>query len=255
MSKLEACTSARKFCNLRHAARLAYQTPHFRDGVTVAKMDADAHGAFASKFGVTGFPTIKWFGSDVSNPGTLHTCGSAPNGLTYLAGASCSASWLGRVQQMMAALMRSVCFADDYSGPRNAQGIVQFINERTGLTKSLPREATNVQHLTDATFDSIVMDPSKSALVEFYAPWCGHCKNLAPTYKKLADAFAGEESVAIVAVDATENRATAEAYGVKGYPTLKWFPAGADKEAVDYSAGRDLDSFVEFINKHAGTAR
>ena len=42
---------------------------------------------------------------------------------------------------------------------------------------------------------------------------------MAPTYKKLADAFAGEESVAIVAVDATENRATAEAYGVKGYPT------------------------------------
>ena len=132
---------------------------------------------------------------------------------------------------------------------------MQFINERTGLAKTLPKEATNVQHLTDATFNSIVMDPSKSALVEFYAPWCGHCKSLAPTYKKLADAFAGEEDVAIVAVDATENRATAEAYGVKGYPTLKWFPAGANKEAVDYAAGRDLDSFVEFINEHAGTSR
>jgi len=144
---------------------------------------------------------------------------------------------------------------DDYSGARNAEGIVQFINERTGLAKTLPKEATNVQHLTDATFNSIVMDPTKSALVEFYAPWCGHCKNLAPTYKKLADAFAGDENVAIVAVDATENRATTEAYGVKGYPTLKWFPAGAGKEAVDYAAGRDLDSFVNFINEHAGTAR
>jgi protein disulfide-isomerase-like protein len=123
------------------------------------------------------------------------------------------------------------------------------------LAKSIPKEVSNVQHLTDSTFGSIVLDPTKAALVEFYAPWCGHCKSLAPTYKKLADAFVGEAGVAIVAVDATENRATTEAYGVKGYPTLKWFPAGAGKEGVEYSGGRDLESFVAFINEHAGTAR
>ena len=145
--------------------------------------------------------------------------------------------------------------ADDYSGGRSADDIVAFINQRTGLQKSLPREVTNVQHLGSSNFDAVVKDPSKSALVEFYAPWCGHCKNLAPTYKALADVFAGDDNVAIVAVDATAHRDVASEYGVSGYPTLKWFPAGEDKEAVDYSGGRDLKSFVSFINTHAGTAR
>lgn len=54
---------------------------------------------------------------------------------------------------------------------------------------------TAVTVLTPDNFDKIVMDPTKDVLVEFYAPWCGHCKSLAPIYEKVAATYAGEPNV------------------------------------------------------------
>lgn len=54
--------------------------------------------------------------------------------------------------------------------------------------------------LTRPTFDSVALDPSKHVLVEFYAPWCGHCKKLAPLYEKVGDIFAAENDVVIAKV-------------------------------------------------------
>ena len=55
-------------------------------------------------------------------------------------------------------------------------------------------------------------------------------------------------------MDATEHPKAAEKYGIRGYPTLKFFGA-ASKEPIDYNTGRDEDSFIKFINEHAGTYR
>merc|ERR1719481_1943752 len=63
-------------------------------------------------------------------------------------------------------------------------------------------------------FDSIVYDPTKDVLIEFYAPWCGHCKSLAPKYDELAEKLA-EEAVEIVKMDATANDVPSD-FDVKG---------------------------------------
>ena len=54
-----------------------------------------------------------------------------------------------------------------------------------------------MQKVVGKSFDEVVYDPSKNVFVLFYAPWCGHCKHLAPTYSQLADVFVEEPSVRV----------------------------------------------------------
>lgn len=82
-----------------------------------------------------------------------------------------------------------------------------------------------------------------------------HCKSLAPVWESLAHDFSGDSStVKIAKVDAEANTKVAEAQGVSSYPTIKYFPKGTS-EPVDYSGGRDIGSFVEYINEQAGLHR
>lgn len=113
---------------------------------------------------------------------------------------------------------------------------------------------SSVVVLSSDNFDEIVLDETKDVLVEFYAPWCGHCKSLAPIYEKVATAFRQEEDVIIANLDADNHKDLAEKYGVSGYPTLKFFPKG-NKAGEDYDGGRDADDFVNFINEKCGTSR
>mmetsp|Transcript_30456 Transcript_30456/g.37660 ORF Transcript_30456/g.37660 Transcript_30456/m.37660 type:complete len:109 (-) Transcript_30456:586-912(-) len=75
-----------------------------------------------------------------------------------------------------------------------------------------------VVDLSASTFKSQVLDNTDSQtqvwIVEFYAPWCGHCKNLAPAYKKVGDALEGT-GVKVAAVDATKYETLAAKYGVQ----------------------------------------
>ncbi|XP_044492242.1 protein disulfide-isomerase like 2-1-like [Mangifera indica] len=141
-----------------------------------------------------------------------------------------------------------------YEGPRTAESLAEFVNNEGGTNVKIAAVPSNVVVLTADNFDVVVLDESKDVLVEFYAPWCGHCKNLAPTYEKVATAFKTEEDVVIANLDADKYKDLAEKYGVSGYPTLKFFPKG-NKAGEDYDGGRDLDDFVSFINEKCGTSR
>ncbi|KAF8656274.1 hypothetical protein AX16_002710 [Volvariella volvacea WC 439] len=111
--------------------------------------------------------------------------------------------------------------------------------------------ASNVLELNPDNFDSTI-GKGTPALVEFFAPWCGHCKNLAPVYEQLADAFAhAKDKVIIAKVDADGvGKPLGQKYGVKGYPTLKWFDAEGKDEK--YESGRDLDSLAAFVSQKSG---
>lgn len=88
---------------------------------------------------------------------------------------------------------------------------------------------------------------------------CGHCKTLAPVYELVAKAFVGEPNCVVAKLDATENAKTAEKYGVKGYPTLKFFAATssktAEKVAEEYQDGRTAQDFVDYLNEKCGSHR
>ncbi|KAG1365286.1 Disulfide-isomerase-like protein [Cocos nucifera] len=141
-----------------------------------------------------------------------------------------------------------------YEGPRTAEALAEFVNNEGGTNIKVATVPSNVVVLTPDNFNQVALDETKDVLVEFYAPWCGHCKSLAPTYEKVATAYKLEEDVVIANVDADKYKDLAEKYGVSGYPTLKFFPKG-NKAGGDYDGGRDLDEFVKFINEKCGTSR
>ncbi|EPQ54104.1 protein disulfide isomerase [Gloeophyllum trabeum ATCC 11539] len=111
--------------------------------------------------------------------------------------------------------------------------------------------ASNVLDLEPGNWDDHI-GKGTPALVEFFAPWCGHCKNLAPVYEQLADAYShAKDKVIIAKVDADgAGRPLGQKYGVSGFPTLKWFDGSGNPEP--YESGRDLDSLASFVTTKSG---
>ncbi|CAK7199122.1 Protein disulfide-isomerase erp38 [Sporothrix eucalyptigena] len=185
----------------------------FSDGVQIAKVDADAEKSLGKRFGVQGFPTLKFFDGKSAEP-------------------------------------------VDYQGGRDLDSLSNFISEKTGIK---PRKkvapASDVVMLTEATFDKTI-GGEQDVLVAFTAPWCGHCKTLAPTWEKLATDFAAESGVVIAKVDAEgeNSKQVAKDQGVSSYPTIKFFPKGSKSPEL-YAGGRSEDDLVKFINAKAGTHR
>jgi len=184
--------------------------------VKVGAVDMDTHSPVGSPYDVRGFPTIKIFGKNKGSP-------------------------------------------QDYNGGRNAQGIVDeamkavknLVNERLGGRSSGGSGgggggggSGDVVELTDSNFEKEVLNSQEMVLVEFFAPWCGHCQRLAPEWAKAASELKGKAKVA--ALDATVHQSMAQRFQVQGYPTIKFFPAGAKdwNSAQEYNGGRTASDIV-----------
>ncbi|KAH9633518.1 hypothetical protein HF086_013195 [Spodoptera exigua] len=105
---------------------------------------------------------------------------------------------------------------------------------------------SDVITLTDDNFKKLVLDSDDIWLVEFFAPWCGHCKNLEPHWAKAATELKGK--VKVGALDATVHQEMASRFQVQGYPTIKYFPSGKKTydSAEDYNGGRTSSDIVSF---------
>ncbi|KAI8093828.1 thioredoxin-like protein [Halteromyces radiatus] len=184
------------------------------DEVVIAKVDADEHRDLGAAFGVQGFPTLKWF----------------PKGVTTKDG------------------------VEDYKGGRDLDSLSKFVRDHSGIRPRIRSTKSDVVVLTSANFHQVVDDAKTGTLVEFYASWCGHCKNLAPIYEKVASAFANEPSCNVAKIDADIERTIGTEYDISGFPTIKFFPAnGADP--IPYEGSRNEAGFIDFLNQHCNTRR
>lgn len=136
-----------------------------------------------------------------------------------------------------------------YEGENDKQSIINFMKNPAAapvrtVAASWASTESEVIHLTDETFDSVVRD-TDSILVMFYAPWCGHCKRLKPEYERAADVMKQEKIAgALAALDATKETKTAKQFGISGYPTLKYFKKGEFQFDITL---RDENKIIEFM--------
>lgn len=113
-----------------------------------------------------------------------------------------------------------------------------------------PNPEGQVQHLNTGALEAL-LDPSSAqgpVFVKYYAPWCSHCKRLAPTWKDLASNLRNKVNVVEFNCDASENKAKCRSEGIAGYPTLIFYQGG---EKAEYRGGRTLAQMEEFANKAA----
>lgn len=131
--------------------------------------------------------------------------------------------------------------------------------ETEDQSSELDDKNSKVIKLTDHSFNEVIYGvPENDAMIEFYAPWCGHCQALRPEYEKLAEEYHTEgTTVVIAALDATANTVPSE-FHVQGYPTIFFLPArvpGAPPAPIPYEGPRTAVAMSEFIKKNSKTLR
>lgn len=117
--------------------------------------------------------------------------------------------------------------------------------------KSAPIPESNddaVKVVVGKNFKQVVLDSHQEVLVKFYAPWCGHCKSLAPHYEEAARRISNNPNVLIVKVDSTENEVTG--VDIQGFPTLKYWRKDKTEEPLDFTGDRDADGIVKWIKEN-----
>ncbi|KAM4631707.1 protein disulfide-isomerase A2 [Discoglossus pictus] len=131
---------------------------------------------------------------------------------------------------------------------RFCKGVLDGKVKQNLMSEDIPEDwdKNPVKILVGKNFEEVAYDETKNVFVEFYAPWCSHCKELEPTWEELAKKYEDHENVIIAKIDATANEI--DGLRVRGFPNLRFFPAGPDRKMIEYTKDRTVELFSAFID-------
>ena len=209
-------------------------------------VDDGENRRLAKTFGVTSAPFVtvlrhkRWYVVDARGEVTVR----APKRYTGYLGAAPTAAHVAAVTGVAGAFVE-----DDFGSDESANAATTDASVGTETTRRSKRPLRPyVEELTNATVAAYVADATKNVLVEFYAPWCGHCKRFEPFYYEVGAAFADVEDTRVARIDVDRYRDVAAAFEVSGLPSLQLFPKGYKSRGLPFkSAERRPADIVAFV--------
>ena len=227
-------------------------------------VDDGENRRLAKTFGVSSAPFVtvlrhkRWYVVDARGEVTVR----APKRYTGYLGASPTAAHVAAVTGVAGAfeadgevtadesVLAASAKGEDSSARATAETSARTSarTDETTRTRSKRPLRPYVEELTGATVASYAADPTKNVLLEFYAPWCGHCKRFEPFYYEVGAAFADVEDTRVARIDVDRYRDVAAAFNVSGLPSLQLFPKGYKSRGLHFkSAERRPADIVAFV--------
>ncbi len=227
-------------------------------------VDDGENRRLAKTFGVSSAPFVtvlrhkRWYVVDARGEVTVR----APKRYTGYLGASPTAAHVAAVTGVAGAfeadgevtadesVLAASAKGEDSSARATAETSARTSarTDETTRTRSKRPLRPYVEELTGATVASYAADPTKNVLLEFYAPWCGHCERFEPFYYEVGAAFADVEDTRVARIDVDRYRDVAAAFNVSGLPSLQLFPKGYKSRGLHFkSAERRPADIVAFV--------
>lgn len=210
-----------------HCQRL---TPEWEKTATALKgifkigaIDADSEKQLGAQFGIQGFPTIKFFGADKGRPEDYNG-GRTANEITSF--------FFKKAKEIAKKRLNG-----NSSGSSSNKKAEDSKQKAKG-----PSSDKDVVVLDDSNFNELVLKSKDMWLVEFYAPWCGHCMKLEPEWNQAATQLKGK--VKLGKLNAEQNKQIASKYGVRGFPTIRIFPPGNKSSSEEWDGPREASGIV-----------
>ena len=201
----------------------------------IGAVDADKEKELGGKYGIRGFPTVKFFGIHKDKPVDYNSARKAESVIDFMFEKARA------IANARLNLKKSSNTNTNNSGNQQQQQQQQQQQHKTAE----PGNEKDVIELTDDNFDSTVFEDENMWLIAFYAPWCGHCKKLLPEWTAAATQLRG--TVKIAKVDCTTQQKLAQKYQIQGYPTIKVFaPGKGDKKVEEYNGPRETAGIVQY---------
>lgn len=189
--------------------------------VRIGKVDCTTDNTVCSEHDVTGYPTLKFFKAGESQGTKFRGTRDLPSLTSF-------------INEQLVQKIGSPSEEEE--------------NEEEEIAPSIPEAVNGLIELTEHTFDKHVS--SGNHFVKFYAPWCGHCQKLAPTWDELANSLSHEKSVSIAKIDCTQYRGVCGQFDIKGYPTLLWIEDGKKKDK--YTGQRSHEDLKAYVSTMLG---
>ena len=199
----------------------------------IGAVNADSEKELAGKYGIQGFPTVKFFGITKTNIQDYNGARSAQAIINYM---------FDRAKDIVNKRMGQTTNTNSNQKTNTNSNN----NNNNQQKKKPPSSDKDVLVLDDKNFDETIFKNKEMFIVAFYAPWCGHCQKLLPEWNAAATQLKGQ--IKLAKVDATVNQQLASRYQIQGYPTIKIFPPGdkTNSNIEEYNGPRDEDGIVQY---------